>query len=119
MIHQLNHSYATKSAAILRAVEFYREWIEGRLGVPLSDAVVRQTEYGFHNVAIRRLIGYVDPYASVPTFRSRLAEYIESAEIPASVVPIIQTTKQRVESQSGAALASFSEELSAFENGVE
>lgn len=70
-IHELSHSYVTRSLAILRAVESHQEWIEGRLGVPLSEAVILQTEYGFHNAAIRRLIGYIDTHAPVSSFRAR------------------------------------------------
>lgn len=95
MIHELSNSYTTKSAAILRAVESHREWMEARLGVPLSEAVILQTEYGFHNAAVHRLLGYMDPYAPVPIFRTRLEEYIESAQVPASLVPILDTTRHR------------------------
>jgi hypothetical protein len=115
MIHELINSYSTKSVEIFRVIESHREWIEARLGLRLSEAVIFQSQYGFHNAAVRRLFGYVDPYASVPIFRSRLTEYIESAEIPDSLVPILDVTKHRAVSPSGETLSSLSKEPSAFE----
>jgi hypothetical protein len=103
-MHELNHTYSTSPVEIRRAIDCHREWIEASLGVPLSEAVVIETDLSLYNAALPRLIGYADRYAPVTPAIARLTERLESVETPNAHVPIIDLTRERAV---GVALGQF------------
>lgn len=94
-MQELNHAYSTKATAIRRAVDSHKDWIESRLSVSLSDAVVLSTDISFCDAAIPRLIGYSDRFAPVTTDIRRLTERIQSVEAPPSYLPLIELDRER------------------------
>lgn len=109
--YNLNHSYTTASVYVRRAIDRYRDWIECRLGIGLSEAIILHTSIEFRNAAASRLLGYADANAPVPTPLARLAEQIDSAEAPESIVPIVALEKHRPVEEAGEPLT---EESSAY-----
>ena len=93
-MQELNLTYATRSIQVHRIIDVHREWIESRLGVSLSEAIILETEIPFYNAALPRL-GYFDAWAEVSTPLARLIEQLEFAEIPPSHVPHIELTRER------------------------
>jgi SpoVK/Ycf46/Vps4 family AAA+-type ATPase len=94
MIHELNHTYSTRTIQIRRAIDLHREWIEERLGVSLSEAVIIETDISFYNAALP-LLGYHDPQAEVSTPVARVTAQLQTAEVPPSHIPCIELTRER------------------------
>jgi ATPase family associated with various cellular activities (AAA) len=94
-MHELNHTYLTRSTLINSAIGAYREWIEERLGISMADAVVFETALSFYNAALSRLLGYSDRYAPVSTPMARLAERLQSIDVPPLHVPHIELSRER------------------------
>jgi hypothetical protein len=93
-MHELHHTYATRSAQIRRVIDAHREWIEACLGVKLAEAVILDTEVPFDEAALP-LLGYFDANAEVSTQVARLIEQLQFVEIPPSHVPHVGMTKAR------------------------
>ena len=94
-MHELNHTYATPSVQIRRAIESHKDWIEERLGVGLSDAAIIETDLSFCDAALPRLIGYSDRHAPVWTVIARLTDRIQSVEVPPFYFPRIRLERER------------------------
>lgn len=94
-MHELNHTYATPSVQIRRAIESHKDWIEERLGVSLSDAAIIETDLSFCDAALPRLIGYSDRHAPVWTVIARLTDRIQSVEVPPFYFPRIGLERER------------------------
>jgi hypothetical protein len=94
-MYELNHTYATGSIQIRRAMDAHKEWIEERLGLRVSDAAIIETDLSFCEAAIPRLIGYSDSQAPVATAIARLAERLQSVDVSPSSFPIIRLTRER------------------------
>jgi hypothetical protein len=93
-MRELLHSYSTRPVQIRRVIDAHKGWIESRLGVSLSEAVILETDVSFYNAALPRL-GYRDRHAEVPTAIARLIEQLESVEMPPAHVPHIELTRER------------------------
>jgi hypothetical protein len=88
-MQEQKHSYSTVWDYVRRVIEFYRVWIESRLGVPLSEAVVIRTEISYQDVIIERLTGFKDHRARLDISTSRLAPLLQSFEMPHAFLPIL------------------------------
>ncbi len=94
-MQELNHTYSTRTDAIRRAVDSHKGWIEDRLGLGLSDAVILSTDLPFCDAAIPKLIGYSDRCAPIAMAIRRLREQIQSVEAPPSYLPLIGLERER------------------------
>ncbi|MBV8069857.1 MAG: ATP-binding protein [Acidobacteriaceae bacterium] len=112
---QLSHSYATRATQIRAAIEPHRRWIESKLGVSLPDAVILYSDIGFHNAAIKRLLGYIDSEAPIPIARARLAEMLQLVEIPDEHLPLFDLTLHRVTNKPDESLICGTEDIWAYE----
>ena len=94
-MQELNHTHSTRTTAIRRAVDSHKDWIEDRLGVSLSDAVILSTDLSFCDAALPKLIGYSDRCAPITTATRRLTERLRSVEAPPSHLPLIGIERER------------------------
>ena len=92
-MQELNHTFTACSIQVRQAIEPHRDWIEDRIGVRLSEAVVFETNLPFHKAAIPRLIGCVDYCAPLTGSVAHIAERLQSVEIPPSHMPIIEVAR--------------------------
>jgi hypothetical protein len=93
-MQELNLTYATRSIQVRRIIDVHREWIESRLGVSLSEAIILETEIPFYNAALPWL-GYFDHWAEVSTPLARLIEQLQFVESPPTHAPYIELTEER------------------------
>jgi len=114
-VHHLHHFYGTRATQIRTAIEPHRAWIETKLGVPLPDTVILHSDIGFHNAAIQRLLGYIDPKAPIPTARARVADLVQSVEMPHGHIPLYDLTVHRVNGRSDESLIYGAEDAWAYE----
>jgi len=94
-MHQLNHTYTTRTTQIRRAINRNQAWIEKSLGTSLSETVVLETDIAFCDAALPKLVGYVDPYAPFETSVYRLTQRMLSVDVPPGHLPIIHLSKER------------------------
>jgi hypothetical protein len=87
-MRDLIHTMATGPCLVRRNIELHRSWIERKLGIPLSDLVVFQTDISLAEAAIPHCIGYTDPGAATSKALKLLRDQVESAEIPPNNLPI-------------------------------
>jgi hypothetical protein len=113
-MQELNHTYSTRTDAIRRAVDSHKDWIEDRLGVGLTDAVILSTALSFCDAAIPKLIGYSDRSAPVMTAIRRLTERIKSVEAPPACVPLIGLERERAIDSWRDQLATRNKEFAAY-----
>src|SRR5579863_2532502 len=114
-VHHLHHFYGTRATQIRTAIEPHRAWIETKLGVPLPDTVILHSDIGFHNAAIQRLLGYIDPKAPITTARARVADLVQSVEMPHGHIPLYDLTVHRVSGRSDESLIYGAEDAWAYE----
>jgi len=113
-MHELNHNYSTRTDAIRRAVDSHKDWIEDRLGLGLSDAVILSTDLPFCDAALPRLIGFSDRCAPISTATRRLTERIQSVEAPPSYLPLIVLERERAIDRCRGQLAPRNQESAAY-----
>jgi len=94
-MHEPNHTHSTSTDAIRRTVDSHKDWIEDRLGVNLSDAVILSTDLSFCDAALPNLIGYSDRSTPITTAIRRLAERIVSVETAPFYLPLIELERER------------------------
>jgi hypothetical protein len=94
-MQELNHTYSTRTDAIRRAVDSHKDWIQDRLGIGLSDAVILSTDLSFCDAALPNLIGYSDRSTPITTAIRRLTERIVSVETAPSYLPLIELERER------------------------
>lgn len=114
-LHHLNHFYSTRAVQVRAAIEPYRTWIENKLGVALSDAAVLYSDIELHNAAVKHVLAYIDPKAPLSTARVRVADLVQSVELPYSHVPLFDLTLHRVSGRAGESLVYGAEDSWAYE----
>jgi ATPase family associated with various cellular activities (AAA) len=85
--------FATRPALIRNAIAVHREWIETKLGVSLSEAVIFDGLENLSEVGLEKILSVADIRRSFPAAR-RLRTFTAHAELPPQYAPIIAVRKQ-------------------------
>jgi hypothetical protein len=79
-----------RPAQVRRAIESHREWMESRLGIPLSEAVIIAHHESLTEAAICKILDYKDDRVPTTKLVRRLKVLVESVEIPPSFPAYIE-----------------------------
>jgi ATPase family associated with various cellular activities (AAA) len=86
--------YATTPDILRQTIERQREWIEAKLGVPLSEAVFFETSLDLARIALDNLLNPSSENESKPKAIRRLRPLVASAETPPDFPPLISMRSQ-------------------------
>ena len=85
MSKQRTYSFLTSHALIRQELDFHRAWIESKIGVPLSQAVIFSTELNLLQIGLEAILNFpAENNLSVSELR-RLRPLIAEAEIPEAI----------------------------------
>jgi hypothetical protein len=85
--------FATRTELIRCAIAAHQEWIETKLGVSLSEAVIFDGLDNLSQVGLDKILSIADARRSFPAAR-RLRTFTASAELPPPCSPIVAVRKQ-------------------------
>lgn len=84
------HNFATRPALIRGAVEAWCPWIESRIGVRLSDAVIIETSQNLAQIGVKRILAAKADQVATTSAARRLDSFLASAEIPPFMPPLLE-----------------------------
>lgn len=87
------HNYATRPALLRNAIDAQREWIEAKIGVPLSDAVIVETGLNLAQIGVEKVLGLEPESTSTPRSIRRLRMLVATAETPVDLPPLLAFSK--------------------------
>jgi hypothetical protein len=86
----LTHEFAAPPALIRRAIDQHQGWIEGSLGVLLTEAIILKCDISLVDAAIPQLLGNINFRGSNENATRLFMELVQSVEIPPSTAPLLQ-----------------------------
>jgi hypothetical protein len=94
VVNNMHDSSANSQAtvAICRAIEFHSNWLEQKLGVPLSELVVVEVDLDLTQIGVERNLGYHDSDATPTRTMRRLKTLVAATEAPGDFPPVLQMT---------------------------
>jgi len=87
--------FATRSALVRQRIEAHQHWIEEKLGVGLSEAVVIDGLPNLSQVGVEKVLGVSNPRQVGKRASNRLAPLVANAEIPSQFPPILTISDDR------------------------
>lgn len=91
----LVNDFATRSSIVRRAVEARQNWIEEKLGVPLSEAVILETSFNLAQIGVEKILGLSRPSVDEHRATRRLRTFVAETEVPPGVPPMLSYSKSR------------------------
>ncbi|HKO17533.1 MAG TPA: hypothetical protein VJU82_01475, partial [Acidobacteriaceae bacterium] len=102
--------FATRSALIRQALAAHQPWIEQKLGVPISDAVIFDSIGNLSQVGLDKLLALTDIRETGSREQRRLRPFVAEAEVPPRYPPILRLRHEVAGRRSLAALLDDREE---------
>jgi hypothetical protein len=89
-MHDSTMNFVSKQVAIHRSVNFYRNWLEQQLAVPLSESIILEVDLDLTQIGAERKVGYADPDALPTRTLRRLRTLVAATEIPGDFPPVLE-----------------------------
>jgi hypothetical protein len=87
------HDYVTRPALLRRAIDAQQGWIEEKLGVPVSEAVIFETTLNLSQIGLEKILGCAQAHSNTPRAVRRLRPLVKTAEIPSGWPPLLSIAK--------------------------
>jgi len=87
------HNYATRPDLLRNAIDMHKEWIEAKIGVPLSDTVIVETGLNLAQIGVEKVLGLEPESTSAPRSIRRLRMLVAAAETPVDLPPLLAFSK--------------------------
>ncbi len=85
--------FATRSALIRQAIAAHQSWIEEKLGVPLSEAVIIDELPNLCEVGVPKFLGLAERWKPDNRPSRRLRPLVAKAEVPPHYPPLLNITR--------------------------
>jgi hypothetical protein len=87
------HDYVTRPALLRRAIDAQQGWIEEKLGVRVSEAVIFETSLNLSQIGLEKILGCAQAHTNTPRAVRRLRPLVKTAEIPSGWPPLLSIAK--------------------------